>query len=56
MVKTTDKKRRRDIAVGIIVGHIIGDAINELNSIMANDEARWITTKSKVKAAAVKSF
>lgn len=56
MVKTTDKKRRRDIAVGIIVGHIIGDAINELNGIMANDEARWITTKKQGKGGGGKKF
>ena len=34
------------MAVGIVIGHIIGDAINELNSNIANDESRWITTKS----------
>ena len=47
MTKTTDSKRRCDMAVGIVIGHIIGDAINELNGIMANDEACWITAKSK---------
>ena len=54
MTKTTDSKRQCDMAVGIVIGHIIGDAINELNGILANDEACWITAKSKVKAAQVK--
>ena len=59
MTKTTlitDSKRRRDIAVGIVVGHIIGDAINELNGTMANDEARWITTKKQGKGGGGKKF
>nr|DAT95487.1 MAG TPA: hypothetical protein [Caudoviricetes sp.] len=59
MTKTTlitDSKRRCDMAVGIVIGHIIGDAINELNSIMANDEARWITTKKQGKGGGGKKF
>ncbi len=63
MTKTTESKRRRDMAVGIVIGHIImavgivighiiGDAINELNSNIANDESRWITTKKQSKAKA----
>lgn len=56
MTKSTDNKRRRDMAVGIVIGHIIGDAINELNGIMANDEARWITTKKQGKGGGGKKF
>ena len=47
MTKTTDCKRRRDMAIGIVIGHLMGDKINILNSNLANDEAHWITTKSK---------
>ncbi len=47
MTKTTDSKRRRDMAIGIVIGHLMGDKINILNSNLANDEAHWITTKSK---------
>ena len=57
MTKTTlitDSKLRCDMAVGIVIGHIIGDAINELNSNIANDESRWITTKKQSKSWAVK--
>lgn len=59
MTKTTlitDSKLRCDMAVGIVIGHLIGDAINELNSIMANDEARWITTKKHGKGSGGKRF
>ena len=48
--------RRCDMAVGIVIGHIISDAINELNGIMANDEARWITTKKQGKGGGGKKF
>ena len=44
------------MAVGIVIGHIISDAINELNGIMANDEARWITTKKQGKGGGGKKF
>ena len=35
------------MAVGIVIGHIVYDSINALNINLANDEARWITAKSK---------
>ena len=56
MTKTTDNKRLCDKAIGIVMGHLISDAINELNGIMANDEARWITTKKQGKGGGGKKF
>lgn len=53
---TTDNKRRRDKAIGIVIGHIIGDAISELNGNIVNDEARWITTKKQGKGGGGKKF
>ena len=47
MTKTTESKRRRDMAIGIAIGHLMGDTITALNSNIANDEARWINAKSK---------
>ena len=44
------------MAVGIVIGHIVYDSINELNSNITNDEARWITTKKQSKSWAVKDF
>ena len=47
MTKTTESKRRRDMAIGIVIGHLMRNTINALNSNIANDEARWINAKSK---------
>lgn len=56
MTKSTDHKRRCDMAVGIVIGHFIGDAISELNGDIVNDEARWITTKKQGKGGGGKRF
>lgn len=46
MIKATKSKRLSSMAVCIVIGHIVYDSIIALNSNIANDEARWITTKS----------
>lgn len=56
MTKNTDSKRRCDKAIGIVIGHLIGDAINEFNGDIVNDEARWITTKKQGKGGGGKRF
>ena len=47
MTKTTNSKRRCDKAIGIVIGHLMVDTINALNSNLDNDEACCITAKSK---------
>lgn len=56
MIKATNNKRLSSMAVGIVIGHLMNDTINEINSNLANDEARYITTKKQSKSWAVKDY
>lgn len=38
-----DKKRRLDYAIGIVIGHLIAEAINEINLALDSNKSRWIT-------------
>lgn len=38
-----DKKRRLDYAVGIVIGYLIAEAINEINLALDSNKSRWIT-------------
>ena len=54
MIKATNSKRLSSMAVGIVICHFMKDTKNEINSNLANDEARCITTKKQSKSWAVK--
>ena len=38
-----DKKRRLDYAIRIVIGHLIAEAINEINLALDSNKSRWIT-------------
>lgn len=40
-----DKKRRLDYAIGIVIGHLIAEAINEINLALDSNKSRWITIR-----------
>ena len=56
MIKATNSKRLSSMAVGIVICHFMKDTKNEINSNLANDEARCITTKKQSKSWEVKDY
>lgn len=39
----SDKKRQLDYAIGIVIGHLIAEALNEINLALDSNKSRWIT-------------